>query len=485
MPYSFRTKLTVWYSLVLSTLLAVSAGILYGTLENAAAQKLDATLWLIGSTEAESISARLRDRGLSDPDDLTVRDIDIADLVGYDVFRLQRYVTIVTQSHRVADFSVNLSAQPLPYNESFINQALQNGQINFQTVNIPNIGDLRLVYIPVAGRETKPFIVIVGIPTKFGTNELRGIALETIVIILVFMSLAVMSGWFLARWTMRPIRETAAAVRGIGERNLHERLPQPRTNDEIDNLVTVFNQLLSRLEQSFETQQRFTADASHEIGTPLTTLKGQTEVALLERRTPEQYESLLHSNLDEIERLSQITASLLVLARADAGEQQITPEILSLDVLVKRVFNRFRLTAESNEIDLSLVAETSVFVIGDETAIEQIVSNFLQNAVRYTLRAGSVCVIVALDEADRAVVTVKDSGIGIGEEDLPYVFERFYRARNARLRRSEGSGLGLSISQMLAESLGGKISVASETGKGSEFIFSLPALIYKQDEELE
>ena len=482
MPFSFRTKLTVWYSLVLSVLLAVSAIILYVTLQNAAERKLDATLWLIGSTEAEGISARLRDRGITDPDDLTVRDIDIADLVGYDVFRLQRYVTVITQSRRVADSSVNLASQPLPFSENYVNQALLDKQINFETVSVPNVGNLRLVYVPVVGRETKPFVVIVGVPSEFGANELTGAASEIIAIILVFLLLAAMSGWFLARWTMRPVRETALAVRGISERNLHERLPQPQTDDEIDNLVTVFNQLLSRLEQSFETQRRFTADASHEIGTPLTTLKGQTEVALLEPHTPQEYETLLHSNLDEIERLTQIIGNLLLLARADAGEQQTSPEIISLDVPVKEVFERFRPLAVAVGIDFSLDIREPLFVIGDQTAIEQIVSNLLQNAVRYTLRGGRVAVTVALDKnKERVVIEVEDTGIGISEADLPRVFERFYRARNARLRQNEGSGLGLAISRLLAESLGGEITVESEVGKGSKFAFSMPALVYSQE----
>lgn len=480
MPFSFRTKLTVWYTLALSVLLVISAFVLYLTLQNAAARKLDATLWLIGSTEAEGISARLRDRNLSDPDSLTVRDIDVSNLAGYDVFRFQRYVTVITESHRVADFSTNLSIAPLPFDDNLVNQALA-GKINFQTVNVANIGSLRLVYVPVLGRATKPFVVVVGVPTEFGANELTGIKTEIAAIIFVFLSLAALSGWFLARWTMRPIRETSVAVRGISERNLHERLPQPKTNDEIDNLVRVFNQLLSRLEQSFETQRRFTADASHEIGTPLTTLKGQTEVALLEPHTPEEYQKLLNSNLDEIERLSQIINNLLVLARADAGEQQAAPEILALDVLVKEVFRRIQPFAVEEGIDFSIEIAEPVFILADQTAIEQIVSNLLQNAVRYTLRGGRVSIKVALDKNENAFVEVEDTGIGINEADLPRVFERFYRARNARLRQSEGSGLGLSISRLLAESLGGVITVESETGKGSKFIFSMPAIRYSTE----
>ena len=469
MPLAFRTRITLWYTLVLSALLVVSAFILFVALQNAAERKLDAALWLIGSTEAEGTSERLRDRGLTDPDDLTVRDIDTADLAGYDKFRLQRYVTVVTQTYRVADFSINLNSQPLPFKEEYVNLALA-GQMTFETVNVPDIGTLRMIYVPVLRNETKPFVVIVGVPTDFVGAELKSLISELIAIVLVFLTLAAISGWFLARWTMRPIKETAFAVRGISERNLHERLPQLRTDDEIDNLIKVFNQLLSRLEQSFETQKRFTADASHEIGTPLTTLKGQTEVALLERRAPEEYENILRSNLDEIERLSQIFNNLLVLTRADVGEQQVSSEILPLDLVVKEVVESLRPFAAANGLDYSLEIEEPVFVLGDQVAIEQIISNLLLNALRYTPRGGKVSVKITPAESEQTRVEITDTGIGIQESDLPHIFERFYRARNARLRRSDGSGLGLSISQLLAESMGGKIIVESEKDNGSRSV---------------
>lgn len=481
MRFSFRTKLTFWYTLVLSTLLVVASTFLFVTLQNIAAQKLDATLWLIGATEAEGISARLHDRGISDPDDLTVRDIDIADLPGYEVFHFQRYVTVVSQTRRVADFSTNLASSPLRSNEDLLNRAFE-GKINFETVDVAGIGPLRTVYVPVLGRDTKPFVVIVGVPTEFVGAELKSLVLNLIVFIFIFFALAVVSGWFLSRRAMRPIRQTAVAVRGISDRNLHERLPQPDTNDDIDNLVTVFNQLLGRLESSFETQKRFTADASHEIGTPLTALKGQTEVALIQRRTPDEYDALLRSNLDGINRLTQIISNLLVLARADAGEDQVSPEILSLDVLVNEIFASFKPLAETKQIEFLLKIEESAFLIGDQSAIEQIISNLLQNCLRYTPLGGKVSVRVYIDADENACLECVDNGIGISETDLPYIFDRFYRAGNARLVQADGSGLGLAISRLLAESLGGKIDVETEVGKGSRFVFSMPAIIISPDQ---
>lgn len=480
MPLAFRTRITLWYTLVLSILLVISALILFFTLQNAAEQKLDAALWLIGSTEAEGISTRMRDRDLTDPDDLTVRDIDVADLAGYDTFHIQRYVTVVTQTNRVADFSINLASQPLPFDQNYIRRAL-NGEMIFETISVADIGTLRVIYVPVLRQDSIPFVVVVGVPTDFVGAELKGLFSEMLGIILVFLTLASISGWFLARWTMRPVKETALAVQGISESNLHARLPQLHTRDEIDNLIGVFNQLLSRLEQSFEAQKRFTADASHEIGTPLTTLKGQTEVALLENRSVAEYQDILRSNLDEIERLSQIFNNLLVLTRADVGEQQVSSEILALEVVVRGVFERYRQYAEENGVEYSLQISESVFVLGDQTAIEQIVSNLVQNALLYTLRGGRVSLTVAAPDSEYVNIEVEDTGIGISEADLPHIFERFFRARNARLRRRDGSGLGLAISSLLAESMGGRITVKSVETKGAKFTFSMPFLKYPTD----
>jgi two-component system, OmpR family, sensor kinase len=326
-------------------------------------------------------------------------------------------------------------------------------------------------------------VVIVGVPTDFVGAELRGLVGELVGFILVFLSATAVSGWFLARWTMRPIRETAVAVQGISDTNLHERLTQLGTNDEIDNLISVFNQLLSRLERSFEAQKRFTADASHEIGTPLTTLKGQTEVALLEGRSPAEYEGILRSNLDEIERLSQIFNNLLVLARSDVGEQQVSSEILSVDVIVSGIFERLRPLARASRVEFDLTIKESAFVLGDQTAMEQIISNLAQNALRYTLPGGVVSIEVIRSVNDEIGIRVSDTGIGIPAEDMPRIFDRFFRARNARQQQRDGSGLGLSISLLLAESMGGHITVESAFGKGTTFVFSMPRLKYSDDKD--
>jgi heavy metal sensor kinase len=474
MALSFRTRLTLSYSLVLAALLVVAATVLIVTLQGIAERKLDATLWVLGATEAEGAVADMHDRNLRKPDVDTIHDVDYRLLPGYDKFRVQKYVTLVNADRRIADRSANLPGGPLPVNDTLLTRAL-GGEINYETVDVGRVGRLRMVYIPVTGQHTDPFVVIVGVPTSFVGAELGTLFRRVAAIIVVILVLAALSGLLLARRALRPVSQTADAVKLISDRNLHERLPQPRTNDEIDHLIKVFNDLLARLDRAFDLQRRFTSDASHEIGTPLTVLKGNTEVALLGHHSPADYEAILRSNLEEIERLSKLISNLLLLARSDAGEPQIAKDIVSLNEQVSAVHARALMLAEERGVNLENETSAAAFIEGDPVALQQILFNLVSNALRYTPAGGSVRISIGAFDS-MAKVEVVDTGVGIAPADLPHIFERFYRGINVRTHEPRGSGLGLAICQTLAEAHGGRIEVESEPGKGSRFTLLLPAI---------
>jgi len=288
--------------------------------------------------------------------------------------------------------------------------------------------------------------------------------------------LAAVSGLLLARRALRPVAETANAVKRISDRNLHERLQEPGTLDEIDGLIKVFNELLARLDRAFDLQRRFTSDASHEIGTPLTVLKGNTEVALLQPHTPQEYEAVLRSNLEEIERLTKLISNLLLLARTDAGEPQITRDIVSLNDQVSAVFSRVSPVAKERGVSVAADLSEPALIEGDPVALQQILINLITNALRYTPRGGHVQVRVSLAHDSMAQVEIVDDGVGIPRGEMQHIFDRFYRGKNVRAHEPSGSGLGLAICQTLAEAHGGRIEVESELGKGSRFVLILPAL---------
>lgn len=481
MPLAFRTKLTLWYSLVLAALLGIAAAVLIVTLQGIAGRKLDSTLWVLGATEAEGMVADLRDRSRLRPDQETVHDVDYRQLPGYQEFPVQKYVTVLTADHRLADFSSNLS-EPLPVNDELVTRALA-GEVSYETADVKGVGRLRMVYIPVVGQSIAikgqrpdPFVVIAAVPTAFVGADLGALFRRAALIIIIVLVLAALSGWLLARRALRPVSQTADAVRRIGDRNLHERLPEPGTRDEIDQLIRVFNDLLARLDRAFDLQRRFTSDASHEIGTPLTVLKGNTEVALLERHTAADYEAILRSNLEEIERLSKLISNLLLLARSDAGEPQITRDIVSLNAQVAAVCARVSPLAQDRKIDFAVELSKPALIESDPVALQQILFNLIANALRYTPSGGQVRISVGQAADNFATVEVSDTGLGISADELPHIFDRFYRGKNVRSREPGGSGLGLAICQTLAHAHGGRIEVESVLGKGSRFTLLLPAM---------
>ena len=481
MALAFRTKLTLWYSLVLAALLGVAAAVLIVTLQGIAGRKLDATLWVLGATEAEGMVADLHDRGIRKADNETVHDVDYRQLPGYKEFPVEKYVTVLKSDHQVADFSSNLTTA-LPVNENLVTRALA-GQVSYETTDVRGVGRLRMVYIPVLGRQPptddlqpEPFVVIAAVPTAFVGADLGSLFRRAALIIIIVLVLAALSGWLLARRALRPVSQTADAVKRIGDRNLHERLPEPGTRDEIDQLIKVFNDLLARLDRAFDLQRRFTSDASHEIGTPLTVLKGNTEVALLERHSAEDYEAILRSNLEEIERLSKLISNLLLLARSDAGEPQITRDIVSLNALVAAVCTRVSPLAQERKIEFDATVSTPAFIEGDPVALQQILFNLIGNALRYTPSGGQVRINVGRASDSLAKVEISDTGLGIPEDELPHIFDRFYRGKNVRTHEPSGSGLGLAICQTLAAAHGGRIDVESHLGRGSRFTLILPAI---------
>jgi signal transduction histidine kinase len=232
--------------------------------------------------------------------------------------------------------------------------------------------------------------------------------------------------------------------------------------------------MISRLEQAFERERRFTADASHELKTPLAVLRGDIEVALRRERTPDEYRRVLQSSLEEIARLTKLTEDLLTLARSDAGESVLELEQVQLDQLASEARAYIAPLAESAGIALSYdVPSSPIAVEGDQKRLKQLLVNLLDNAIKYTPAGGSSRLALAVEDTN-AVIEVTDTGRGIPSAALPHIFERFYRQTDPRDSRVTGFGLGLAISKWIVDAHGGMIEVDSQEGRGSKFTVRLP-----------
>jgi len=275
-------------------------------------------------------------------------------------------------------------------------------------------------------------------------------------------------GFFLATKNLAPVRWMAEQARSITDKNLHQRLDIGAANEELMMLADSFNELLSRLDRSFETMRRFVADASHELRTPIAVIRGEADVALDHDRGPAEYKESLAVIQDEARRLTRLIDDLLNLARADAGHVSLHVEEFYVNDLLAECCRVIQAKAGAKKIHLECQCPEDVAYRGDPELIRRLVLNLLENAIRYTPEGGRVQISVE-DSARELRIQVADTGIGIPPETATHVFERFYRGDQARSRQNGGFGLGLSIVKWIAESHNGSVELSSEPGQGSTF----------------
>jgi heavy metal sensor kinase len=285
--------------------------------------------------------------------------------------------------------------------------------------------------------------------------------------------LAIAGGYFLAGRVLSPVGAMAQKAREITAESLTKRLPVDNARDEFGQLATVFNDTLSRLQDAFERLRRFTADASHELRTPLTAMRSVGEVALQNTHDAVAYRDVIGSMLEEVDRLTRLVESLLILTRADSGRVQLAPEALDLRGLAGHVIDQLRVLADEKQQELTLRAPIQVRATGDAALIRHALMNLIHNAIKYTPNGGTITVEVS-GTGGQAMIEVHDTGPGIPAAHRDRIFDRFYRVDASRSREEGGVGLGLAIARWAVEANGGQIELASEGTDGSLFRVILP-----------
>ena len=287
--------------------------------------------------------------------------------------------------------------------------------------------------------------------------------------------LLLVGGWVLMRRTLAPVIALTEAAERVHAENLRERLPRPGNGDELDRLTGVFNDMLARLDDSFQRIRQFTLHASHELKTPLTILRGEIETLQRDdQSTPPQREALA-GMLDEIQRLARIVDDLSLLSKAGAGEVALAREPVRLDELVREACEDARILAEPHGITVELGACDEVTVSGDRHRLRQLLLNLADNAVKHNVRNGRVT--LALRRAGEEVqLEIANTGRGIPPDQLPFIFDPFFRGTEAQRAKRNGCGLGLSIAQWVVKAHGGSMQITSLPRPLTTFIVKLPAI---------
>jgi len=286
--------------------------------------------------------------------------------------------------------------------------------------------------------------------------------------------LAILSGRILAARSLRPIQVVTRTADRIGAKSLSQRVPRSGTDDELDRLAQTLNNMLERIEHHVRRTQQFTADASHELRSPLAALRGSAEVALSKPRTAGELRQVLEESIHHYDRLSRIAEDLLLLARADAGFEVVQSESIRLDDAVADVVDLYTPLAQDRGIDLVLKNGAQCSIRGDGSRLRQLVGNLLDNAIKFS-NAGGLVKVSLFKKTQAVQLTIADTGEGIASQHLPHVFDRFYRVDQARSTHSGGAGLGLAICRAITEAHGGTIDIESNRNEGTVVTVTIPA----------
>jgi heavy metal sensor kinase len=358
------------------------------------------------------------------------------------------------------------------YDLNVTTQAL-NGDAGYETLALSAENNLliRVYTLPLV--DSPPYALQVGqsLDTVHQTQA-QILRLLTVMVIATGV-LALGSGWFLAHRALLPVSAITRTAREIGGKDLSQRIVMNLPDDELGQLAQTFNGMLDRIEAAFQRQRQFTADAAHELRTPLSIMQTGLDVVLSQSRSADEYHSTLENIHEEVLRLSQLTTHLLMLARVDAHTLTIEPHPIDLSLLLNTVTEQISIAAEQKQITLHCDIPAHMIIHADEDRLIQLTLNLLENAVKYTPIGGSIT--VKLSQSNHQVCfSIADTGMGIAPQHLTHIFDRFYRIDRARNRQQGGVGLGLAIAQQIVQLHHGSIHVVSQVGSGSEFTVTLP-----------
>lgn len=452
---SLRVRMTSWYGGLLAVALVIFGSAVWLGLRNYLLTTLEQTL--------RDEAANIIDQFVSNADSRNPQWLTGEIEESYAPESDRRFIRIV-RNGLVLYQSRNL---PQAGNADW-QQALSAPQLKsgfFRRTMVDGVGPVLLYSRAWDSPAAVGFIVQTGAPTAPVDRILRSLLIALSLLTPVILAGAAVGGYLLMNVPFRPIVALTAQAEQIGTRALGERLPVIPTGDELERLSISLNRMIERLEDSLTHNRRFSADVSHELRTPLTILRGELEPLVEDRKLGPEVMDAIGSALEEIDRMSDIVESLLEISKLDF--RSALPRVpVSLDALALSSVEQMQLMADDKHLKVRASVEANTWVMGDRVRLQQVIVNLLDNAFKYTPAGGCVNATI-FKEGSRGVIEIRDTGIGIPQECLPFVFDRFYRADKARSRESGGTGLGLSIVKAICTAHDGTVSIESREGEGT------------------
>lgn len=475
MAITIRTKFTFWYIGSFLLLIGLSFLVSEVIFHHFSIRGIDQAL-LTGARQVErSLPAcfqsdpAIPDETISDCFNRILRTQFPADVVYAQLIEASDVST--AQFNLLAKSDV-LRERTFPFSPE-LKQVIQTRQPGFESLKKWTTGmEVRVLTMPVNVSEHGAYLLQFGIRTG-DVNEPWSLQSASEprahIFVLIFSLLLVMvcgMAYLFMKRAFAPIHQVVTLAKRISAEDLSHRIDLVKSHDEIGELAETFNAMIARLEGSFQQIQQFSSDVAHELKTPLTVLKGELEVALRKARSAEEYRVILAELLESTNGLSKMVEDLLLLARMEAQRLPLSFAPVALDELALNVYENMLKLAEAKHLTVNLNTMEQVTVSGDPGLLERVIKNVLVNAINYTPEGGSIDLSIT-SSPDGGMVTISDTGIGIPEQAVPHIFDRFYRVDQSRSHESGGTGLGLAIVKKIVEVHHGTIDVQSQVGAGT------------------
>jgi heavy metal sensor kinase len=461
-PTTLRGRVTLWYTGLLTAMLVLFGGTSAVLLDRGLHKDLDASLYSVARAVAQS--ARRPSRVGPDIED------SLQSMLGPQW--AERFFQLLDPFGRLDPRLAPQRQSRLPLSVDALRNAAR-GRATLETVPIypPSEKKFRLLTYPVVSNGSTISIVQVAMSLENVNSARAGFLVILLILTPAALAGSALGGWFLARRALAPVDAIVETTRRIEAEDLSKRIPALPADDELGRLSAVLNAMLARLERSFDSVRRFSADAAHELKTPLTILKGEIEVALRSTPAPEEMRETMASCLEEVNRLNSVVEDLLLMARMEGNALSARPSRINLAEVVQDAAPALSELAARAANNFTIAAAPPLWVEGYDSLLFRMVFNLAENAIKYTPGGGRV--EIKLEQKDAAaILQVEDNGPGIAPEAQAHIFDRFYRGDPSR--EGSGTGLGLALVRAIVQLHQGQIELSSEPGKGSCFRVILP-----------